>query len=277
MTDNRSWRGKSTLAICSRRTVSEALDAATQNHLTVHEVRLARELPNHFKNQIHEHARQLGADASECKPAAVRELSRDPRHDQGIAALVTLNRVTDASDFAASLHGPRAAAPTRVIALDGLTNPQNIGMTVRAAVAAGFHAVLWPLEGCPWISGLLIKASAATLFRTTIATCADLTEGLDALAQHGFSIAGLTADADTPLWQHRPAHRACYVTGSETQGLAPATADRLDTRLAIPMQNDVESLNAATAAAILAFHVARHDTQRDPKPAPNDTTSRPLP
>jgi 23S rRNA (guanosine2251-2'-O)-methyltransferase len=262
MTDNRSWRGRASLAVYGRRTVIEALRAAGEGHLSVEELRLARDVPGDYKRDAHELAASLGVECRECRPAAVRELSRDARHDQGVAARVALRRVVDAQDFADSLHGPAAASPTRLVAFDGLTNPQNIGMTLRAAVAAGFAGALWPLEGSPWISGLLIKASASTVFRATIATCPTLAEGLDALASRGFTLAGLTAADASDLWDHDPPHRACYVVGSETAGLSPGTIDRLHERLRIPMHAGVESLNAATAAAVLCFHIERAASRR---------------
>lgn len=257
MTDNRSWRGRASLSIFGRRTVLDAIDAARDKHITIHDLRLSRELPAEYRRDALAAAEALGIDARECKPAAVRELSRDPRHDQGVAARITLERVTDADAFAASIHGPAAATPTRLIALDGITNPQNVGMCLRATVGAGFEGVLWPLEGSPWVSGLLIKASASAVFRAAIATCDTLDRGLDSLAARGFRIAGLDGNAKTDLWTHEPPHRACYVVGSETRGLSKGTIDRLDHALRIPMNPAVESLNAATAAAVLAFHVAR--------------------
>jgi len=257
VTDNRSWRGRASLSIYGRRTVLDALDAAHEGHITVHELRLSRDLPAEYRRGALDAAEAQRIDARECKPAAVRELSRDPRHDQGVAARITLDRVTDAEAFAGSIHGPAAATPTRLIALDGITNPQNVGMCLRASVGAGFQGVLWPLEGSPWVSGLLIKASASAVFRTAIVTCDTLDRGLDALAARGFKAIGLDGNAQTDLWTHEPPHRACYVVGSETRGLSPATLDRLDNTLRIPMNPAVESLNAATAAAVLAFHVAR--------------------
>ncbi len=265
MTDNRNWRGLTTINIFGRQSVADALAAAADNHLTVHDLRIRNNLPKDITSKLKQLAEPLNITPDLTTQHKVSELSHDPRHDQGVAARVTLENVTTADAFVESLKGKRAARPTRILAFDGLTNPQNIGMAVRAAAAAGTSAVLWPLKGSPWISGLIIKSSAATVFRTTIATCDTIDDGLDTLRTRGFTIAALDGTANDSLWQHTPDHNACYVLGSETRGISEHTRDTADQLLRIPIAPGVESLNAATAAAVLCFHVARLD--HDPTPA----------
>jgi 23S rRNA (guanosine2251-2'-O)-methyltransferase len=255
MTDNRAWRGATAIAVFGRRTVIEAMHAAAAGHLQVDAVRVGRDTPRSYRTDLRAACRPFDIDPVECAARDVHELSRDARHDQGVAALVHLRGVAPVESFTAGLHGRRAARPTRLIALDNVTNPQNVGMIVRSALAAGMDGVLWPLEGAPWVSGLVIKASAATVFRTPIATCDTLPDGLHHLRDRGFTAFGLTGDARDSVFHHDGPHRAVYVVGSETEGISPTTLDALDGTLAIPMANGVESLNAAVAASVLAFAV----------------------
>lgn len=245
------------MAIYGRRTVLEALNAAAEGHLRVQEVRVSRETPKPFRQDLRSACRALGVEAIECGRREVAELSRDQRHDQGAAALVDLAHVTDAEAFAAELHGRRAARPTHLIALDGVTNPQNVGMIVRSALGAGMTGALWPLEGAPWISGLVIKASASVVLRTPIATCETLVDGLRDLRGKGFHAFGLAGDGGDDVFTHEPPHRCVYVVGSETEGLSEPVRNELDGLLSIPMSNGVESLNAAVASGVLAYAVAQ--------------------
>jgi len=150
-----------------------------------------------------------------------------------------------------------------VLALDGVTNSQNIGMIVRSAVATGMDALLWPTVGSPWINGLVVKASAGTVLRCPIVRCATLVEGVVALQASGFTSIGLSADAEETLDALVSPHRAVYVVGSETRGLSEDVQALLDRRVRIPMRGGVESLNVAVAASLICFHVA--DPLSDPR------------
>lgn len=259
MTDNRSWRGSTSIAVYGRRAVQESLAAHTEGALEVELVRVAQTLPKDMRQAMGASARSIGASFETTSLQEVSALSHDARNDQGVAARVRLKRVVDAESFANMLTGRRAARPTRVIAADGITNSQNIGMIVRAACGAGFDAVLWPRQGCPWVNGLVVKASAGTVLRATIVMCESLPEGLATLQQFGFQVIGLDASGAQSLWASEVPHRAVYVIGSEVAGLSPEVREMLDDRIAIPMAAGVESLNAATAAAVLCFAITRDD------------------
>lgn len=184
----------------------------------------------------------------------IHELSRDARHDQGVAARIILRRVFDV----ASISTDDPGGPTRWLALDGITNAQNAGMIARSAVAAGINGLLWPRAGTPWLNGLVVKASAASVLDCPIARCDALAEALDALRARGFRVLGLTADGETSLFESEPPANAVYVVGSETEGLSRPVREVLDERLRIPIAPGVESLNAAIAASLVCFHVCQN-------------------
>ncbi|HVZ94442.1 MAG TPA: TrmH family RNA methyltransferase [Phycisphaerales bacterium] len=248
-------RGGSEVVVFGRRAVMEAI---AEPLVEVGEVRVARDVPGEFRKELADACRARGADAPMVTDGVgVRELSHEPRHDQGVAARVRLTTIVGVESFTASLTGAAAAAPTRVLAMDAVTNPQNIGMIVRSAVASGMSAVLWPMVGSPWIDGLIVKSSASAIYRCTIATCGTLAEGLWELKRAGFTLYGLSAGATTNLFDRKPAHRAAFILGSETEGLARETEELLDERLSIPMRNGIESLNVAVTAGLVCFHAAR--------------------
>lgn len=254
MTNTDPSKGTPAITIYGRRAVLEALESDT-----VQVLRVAHEphITHAFRKQLRAAARSRDITPEELPREELSRITADPRNDQGVAAHIHLKLVQDPESFAQTLTGKRAALPTRILALDNVTNPQNIGMIVRSVRAFGFHAMLWPTVGSPWVSGLIIKSSAATVYKTTILPCRHLADGLIDLQRRGFALIGLDASTQaTPLPQHTPPHRALYIVGSETHGLSNTTRDLLDDSVRIPIAPQVESLNAAVAASLVCFHAS---------------------
>jgi 23S rRNA (guanosine2251-2'-O)-methyltransferase len=192
------------------------------------------------------------------------EISRDgmnrytgaPRHDQGIAARIRLLRVIEVDSLIAEATGRAARNPIRLVALDGVTNSQNVGMVVRSVVGAGLDGLLWPVVGQPWVNGLVVRAAAGSVFECPVVRCDSLRQGLISLQAAGFSTFGLDAGADRSLFDVDPGHRSVFVLGSESLGLSAQTRGMIDEPLSIPMRGPLESLNVAVAAGLVCFHAA---------------------
>jgi len=249
-------RGRSDVVVFGRRAVLEALACAS---VEVEDVRVAKRVAADFRRELGAACRAAEVACETVAPESVSQLSGEPRHDQGVAARVRLTKLMEMESFIDQRKGASAREPTRILALDGLTNSQNIGMLIRSAVAAGIGAIVWPLVGSPWVNGLVIKASASTVFDCPIVRCPNLVQGLSELQAAGFRCIGLAADAEQSLFDYAPPHRAVFVIGAETTGISPEARDLLDERIRIPMQGGVESLNVAVAASLLCFQVARRD------------------
>jgi len=245
-------RGNAELVVYGRRSVLEAL--ATEA-VEVLRVCGAPQLSGAPRRTLHARCRERGVQLEARNRAVLSQLSRDPRNDQGVVAIVRLLRLQEVDGFCAQCTGEAARSPMRLLALDGITNSQNVGMMVRSAVAAGMTGVLWPTQGTPWINGLVVKASAGAVFQCPILRCPSLELGLAELSAAGFQIVGLQRGRGTPLAEYTAPHRAVFVVGGETQGLSQGSLDLLDHSLQIPIRPEVESLNAAVAASLLCFRV----------------------
>lgn len=243
-------RGQTQITVYGRRAVLEALGASTVETIAV---TVAQETPAPFRKELAAACRAKNVEPVVANFAEVGRLSGDARNDQGVVARIRLLNVTEVDAFTQGFTGAAAARPVRVIALDAVTNPQNIGMIVRSAAAAGLDAILWPGAGSPWVNGLIIKASAATVYGFPIVRCHTLAEGLYELKAAGFTLFGLTSGAGGNLFALRAPHRSAFVVGSETEGLTPEIDALMDERLSIPMAPGVESLNVAAAAALVCF------------------------
>ncbi|UTW46067.1 RNA methyltransferase [bacterium SCSIO 12696] len=176
-------------------------------------------------------------------------ISRNGKQDQGVAADLQCHNYRHYREF---LQQP-SQHPFRLIALDGITNPQNLGMIIRSVCASGCDGLLLPQKGCASLSPLVIKASVGTLFQCPILRCEQLTEALGEFQQQGAEVCTLSSHSDQSLQQFQPQGSVIYVLGNETDGVSNAVMERSDTQLCIPMHNGVESLNVAVTAALVAF------------------------
>jgi 23S rRNA (guanosine2251-2'-O)-methyltransferase len=147
---------------------------------------------------------------------------------------------------------PTASGSVSLLVLDGVTNPGNVGMIIRTAVAAGLSGVVLPRAGSPDVGPLVVKASAGVAFRATVLRATTAASACDALRRAGVEVIGLAADGDG-LFDAALPERGAYVLGNETTGVS-VDCDR---RLAIPLAGDVESLNVAVAAGVVSFELAR--------------------
>ena len=248
-------RGESEIVIFGRHPVDEALRSQGAEVL---EVKVARSVGAAERRALA--ARVIAASGE----IAFEEISRDglsrytgaPRHDQGVAARVRLLRVTEVEALLDGAKGRAARKPLRLLALDGVTNSQNVGMVVRSVVGAGLDGLLWPVVGQPWVNGLVVRAAAGAIFECPIVRCDSLAVGLGLLQAGGFASFGLDAGAVRSLFEVDPGHRAIFVLGSESQGLSPEIRGMLDEPVSIPMAGPLESLNVAVAAGLVCFHAA---------------------
>ncbi len=177
-------------------------------------------------------------------------ISRNGRQDQGVALDVLCPGFRSLEDYLPEL----ATLPRqRILALDGITNPQNLGMIVRSATAGHIHGLLWPRKANAAPGPLVIKASAGTLYRAPVLSCDELPSALELCREHGMEICTLEGTAETCLFDYRPVGHCVFVLGNETTGVSPAASRLADRALSIPKNNGVESLNVEVSASLIAY------------------------
>lgn len=145
----------------------------------------------------------------------------------------------------------------RIVLLDGLADPGNVGTICRSAEAFGFSTVIWLQGGASPFSRKAARASMGSVLRLDIVTAGNVAEALATLAASGVRVLALDASgrpiadvngADGPL---------CLIVGNEAHGLSQAARDAVSGLLRIPMQGSVESLNAAVATAIAMYEMGK--------------------
>ena len=150
------------------------------------------------------------------------------------------------------LHGAR-----RVVVLEGVVNPTNVGVIVRSAAGLGWDAVLLDPTSADPLYRRATRAAMGEVFAIAHARLPPLPAGLGVVTEHGFTCVALTPAGDTvPLDEVPGAKRLALVVGSEGAGLTTATLAACDVRARIAMHRGVDSLNAGAAAAV-ALHALR--------------------
>jgi 23S rRNA (guanosine2251-2'-O)-methyltransferase len=206
---------------------------------------------------------QLAAEANlpvlEVARSELDRLTGDAVH-QGVALHVPPYTYAHPDDLlAAAADSP---GPPLIVALDGVTDPRNLGAVIRSAAAFGAHGVLLPQRRSAGMTAVAWRSSAGTAATLPVAVAPNLTRALRGYAGAGLMIAGLDAGAPGCIDSLDLAGGPLVVVvGSEGRGLSRLVRETCDATVSIPMAAGVESLNASVAAGVLLAEVARRRRQ----------------
>jgi 23S rRNA (guanosine2251-2'-O)-methyltransferase len=151
-----------------------------------------------------------------------------------------------------------AKGPALVVALDGVTDPHNLGAIVRSAAAFGAHGVVLPERRSVGVTPSAWKASAGALARLPVARATNLVRTLTSYAEAGLMVVGLDGHGEVDLDGLEVATGPLVlVVGAEGKGLSRLVRERCDLIVRISLVGNVESLNASVATGIVLAEVAR--------------------
>lgn len=235
------------------------LEALTDPTLTVDKVVAADRARGSSLDDILDAAATRGVAVQRASAHRVKVLAGNGRHDQGVLADVVAPRMRPLD---AALAAGLGADHAGVLVLDGLTNPANVGMILRTVTAAGLDGVVLPRRGVPAIDPLVVKASAGVAFHAPVLRASTAQQACRRLAEAGFAVLGLAGSGSASLYGSAPPQRVGYVLGNETSGFSGDVRGELTGRVSIPMAGGVESLNVASAAAVVCFEWARQRRER---------------
>ncbi len=173
---------------------------------------------------------------------------------QGIMALGKIPAYVNLSSVLAE-----SATPYLLVALDGLTNSENLGVLVRNCVAFGVLAILvGETSSSPYLRRA-VRNSMGTVFKVPVVHCENLVETLKMLRNtYQFKIFAAHPHTEMYSIQHVDFSRSCCIIfGSEGDGISPLVLSVCDASVAIPMQLGVDSLNVASASAVFLYEVMR--------------------
>jgi 23S rRNA (guanosine2251-2'-O)-methyltransferase len=186
-----------------------------------------------------------------------RKLEETARSEapQGIIAFAA---PLEEADFAALLRPRNGVAPF-LVAVDGVTDPGNLGALLRCCDGAGVTGVLLPKHRAVHVTPTVAKASAGAIEHVPMALVSGLPTAIQQMRDKGIWVVGLDDSSDNTLFEiGKLANEGiCLVLGSEGAGLSRLVRDRCDTIVGIPMLGQVSSLNVSAAAALATYEVTR--------------------
>ena len=238
---------KNLLTIYGRNPVLEALQDST---LKIYALHLSSS--NKKSDKLEQMIRLANSKNIEVKyhdKKRLSQISKNGKQDQGVALdivldnFITLDIIKDMKEF-------------KILALDGIENPQNLGMIIRSATAGDIDAIIIPQKGsASLVSPLTIKASVGTIFKMPILQTNSLYKTLKELAIADVSIITLDLNAQNILKELKTPKKSIYVLGNESRGVSKEINEIATKRVKIPMNRGVESLNVAITASIIALTI----------------------
>lgn len=144
-----------------------------------------------------------------------------------------------------------------LMAVDGLTDPHNLGAIVRSAEALGAHGLVLPQRRNAGLTGSVAKVAAGALEHLPVARVVNLNRSIEQLKDAGYRVVGLAEEGNVSLMEADLDGPLVVVTGSEAQGLSMLTRKHCDQLIRIPLRGATPSLNASVATALLLYEIAR--------------------
>ena len=144
------------------------------------------------------------------------------------------------------------------VALDGITDPRNLGAIIRSVAAFGGHGVILPQRRSVGLTASAWKTSAGAAARTPVAMAGNLNQTIKSFKERGVFVLGLDGGGDVSLPQLKLAKEpVLVVVGSEGKGLSRLVAENCDAIVSIPISSSTESLNAGIAASVTLYEISR--------------------
>lgn len=179
-----------------------------------------------------------------------KELDRSVVH-QGVVALITPTKILQ--QYKPFIENLKITEHTALVLLDELTDPHNVGAVIRNAAAFGISGVLVPEYRQAPITGTVVKVSAGMAFALPLVSIGNVNTTLRDLKERGFWVYGLARDGETSIVTEQFTKPSVFVLGNEGRGMREKTEDICDFRISIPIQENVESLNVASSAAVTFY------------------------
>ncbi len=236
-----------------RQAVRELLLAGTRR---VREVWVATDLDeNEIVSDIVDIARSVRVPVQEVNRKRLEAAARSEA-PQGVIAFA--NPLPEA-DLTTMLER-KSGRPPFLVAVDGVTDPGNLGALLRCCDGAGVQGVVIPRHRAVHVTPTTAKAAAGAVEHVPIAVVGGLPAALARIKDAGIWVVGLDDGADRDLFElgDLASEGVCLVLGAEGAGLSRLVRERCDLIVSIPMRGRLSSLNVSAAAALATYEVARH-------------------
>ena len=244
-------------------------EAALLGGRAIHRIWCTSELrstPKFF--QILKDSKASGVLVEEVSWSRLGQLTNGAVH-QGIVLQIAASKTLNLSNLidACKAFGDSSL----LLALDGLTDPQNLGAIIRSAEALGAQGLILPQRRSAGLTGSVAKVAAGALEHLPVARVVNLNRSLEKLKDEGYTVVGLAEEGNATLSEIKFQGPLVVVVGSEDKGISLITRRLCDQLVRIPLKGVTTSLNASVATSIFLYEVARSRWMRsisgqDPSP-----------
>jgi 23S rRNA (guanosine2251-2'-O)-methyltransferase len=210
--------------------------------------------------EISQEAMRLGLPLVRVHPKTLDRLVGGQRH-QGVVARVEAYAYLPFAELL-QVVAPSSAA-SRILVLDGLTDPRNFGALLRTAEAVRVSHIIIPKDRSVGVTPVVIKSSAGAVHHVKITRVTNLRRAISDLKEHGFWTVGLDGGSTETIYDRIYPERLAIVLGSEGAGVRPVNLRECDFAVSIPMLGKITSLNVAVAGAVFLYELLRQDRSVD--------------
>ncbi|HPF30398.1 MAG TPA: 23S rRNA (guanosine(2251)-2'-O)-methyltransferase RlmB, partial [Lachnospiraceae bacterium] len=181
------------------------------------------------------------------------QMSETGKH-QGVIATIAAYEYAEVEDILNAAK-EKGEAPF-IVLLDGIEDPHNLGAIIRTSYLAGAHGVIIPKNRAVGLTATVAKTSAGALNYLPVAKVTNLTKTIEDLKKEGlwFVCADMKGNA---MYQQNLTGAIGLVIGSEGDGVSRLVREKCDYQVSIPMNGELDSLNASVAAGVLAYEIVR--------------------
>jgi len=233
------------ITIYGRNAVLEALE---DDSIIIHKLHLSDSNRSAVElDKMQKIAKRREIEIAHHDKKGLSRISKNAKQDQGVALDIVLEKALSEDEFL------EKHSSFRVLALDGIHNPQNLGMIIRSAAAGNVDAILLPTKNAAQISPLVIKASVGTIFRLPIIKTKNLAKTLEKFKDASSEVYTLSSHAQSSYREITYVEKTVFVLGNESDGVTKEVEQLSTSSISIPMNRGVESLNVAVTASLLAF------------------------
>jgi 23S rRNA (guanosine2251-2'-O)-methyltransferase len=198
-------------------------------------------------------AKQAGIPIQEVDTTAFNSMVKTGGH-QGVIALAPPKEYVDVSEIID--YAKKLKEDPFILILNELTDPQNFGNIMRTAECLGVHGIIIPKHRACGVTPTVIMVSAGAAEYINVARVTNISSTIDYLKQEGIWVIGADAQGENYYSVDLTGPMA-LVIGGEDKGLGKLVKQKCDMLIRIPMKGKINSLNAATSAAILGYDILR--------------------
>jgi 23S rRNA (guanosine2251-2'-O)-methyltransferase len=222
---------------------------------------LVRDVGRHGEQDtLVELARASGIPVEAVDDKTLDRIAGPEVRSQGVALQVGPLPELSLDALIAELASSDAALGRRLVVLDGVEDPQNVGAIARVAESAGCAALILTDRRAPALTAAVSRASAGAIEWLPVARVTNLVRALEQLKKERYWVLAAELEQSEPLYSLSDrvlTGDLVVVLGAEGRGVRPAVLEQADHRIRIPMRGEVASLNVATAGAVILYELLR--------------------